>query len=226
MQLGLIPGAGGTQRLPRLIGARAALDMILTGKNVRAKKALQIGLVDEMVHPAILRRIAIDRARRALGEGRLERGARSRGASGLLLDRNPVGRSVVFRKAREEAEKKTHGNYPAPLAAIDAVDAGFEQGNAAGLREEARLFGEMAVTDVSRQLIFLFFATTALKKDSGLPAGHTAAALNVEKIGIIGAGFMGAGIATVAVQQGTLVRLKDADQARVGEGIARGAATC
>jgi 3-hydroxyacyl-CoA dehydrogenase / enoyl-CoA hydratase / 3-hydroxybutyryl-CoA epimerase len=218
VQLGLIPGAGGTQRLPRLIGARAALDMILTSKNVRAKKALQIGLVDEMVHPAILRRIAIDRAR-ALGEGRLKRTSPSRGTSGLLLDSNPVGRSVVFRKAREEAEKKTHGNFPAPLAAIDAVEAGMSRGMPAGLREESRLFGEMAATDVSKQLIFLFFATTELKKDSGLAEGHTAAALNVQKIGIIGSGFMGAGIASVAVQHGTVVRMKDADWAHIGRGL-------
>lgn len=218
VQLGLIPGAGGTQRLPRLIGVRAALDMILTSRNVRAKKALQLGIVDEMVHPAILRRIAIDRAR-ALGEGRLKRTSRGRGASGLLLDSNPVGRSIVFKKAREETEKKTHGNFPAPLSAIDAVEAGMSRGMPAGLREEARLFGEMAATDVSKQLIFLFFATTALKKDSGLPEGHSAAALNVRKIGIIGSGFMGAGIASVAVQQGTVVRIKDADWAHVGKGL-------
>src|SRR4051812_41682144 len=72
VQLGLIPGAGGTQRLPRTVGLRAALDMILTGKNVRAKKALQIGLVDELVHPAIVRDIALRRARE-LGEGTRKR---------------------------------------------------------------------------------------------------------------------------------------------------------
>lgn len=218
VQLGLIPGAGGTQRLPRLIGARAALDMILTSRNVRAKKALQIGLVDEMVHPAILRRIAIDRAL-ALGEGRLRRTARSGGAAGFLLDSNPIGRGIVFRKAREETEKKTHGNFPAPLAAIDAVEAGLTQGMPAGLREEARLFGEMAATDVSRQLIFLFFATTALKKDSGLLPGHTAMPLQVRKLGVIGSGFMGAGIAGVAVQKGTIVRMKDADWAHISKGL-------
>lgn len=218
VQLGLIPGAGGTQRLPRLIGVRAALDMILTSRNVRAKKALQIGLVDEMVHPAILRRIAIDRAL-ALGEGRLRRTARSGGAAGFLLDSNPIGRGIVFRKAREETEKKTHGNFPAPLAAIDAVEIGLTQGIPAGLREESRLFGEMAATDVSRQLIFLFFATTALKKDSGLLPGHTAMPLEVRKIGVVGSGFMGAGIAGVAVQKGTIVRMKDADWAHISKGL-------
>ena len=219
VQLGLIPGAGGTQRLPRLIGLRAALDMILTSKNIRAKKALQIGLVDEMVHPAILRRIAIDRAR-ALGEGRLKRPQRSGGAMGLLLDSNPVGRGIVFRKAREETEKKTHGNFPAPLAAIDAIEAGLSRGMPAGLREEARLFGEMAATDASKQLIFLFFATSALKKDSGLPVGHSATPLRIDKIGVLGSGFMGAGIAAVAIQQGTIVRMKDADWNHIGKGLA------
>lgn len=218
VQLGLIPGAGGTQRLPRLIGVRAALDMILTSKNIRARKALQIGLVDEMVHPAILRRTAIERAK-ALAEGRLKRASRARGASGLLLDSNPVGRGVVFRKAREETEKKTHGNYPAPLAAIAAVEAGMMKGMPAGLREEARLFGEMSATDVSKQLIFLFFATTSLKKDSGLAEGHAAAALAVQKLGIVGSGFMGAGIASIAIQQGTIVRIKDADWAHIGKGL-------
>ena len=218
VQIGLIPGAGGTQRLPRLIGVRAALDIILTSRNVSAKKALQIGLVDEMVHPAILRRVAIDRAR-ALGEGRLKRTAHSLGATGLLLDSNPIGRGMVLKKAREATLSKTHGNFPAPLAAIDAVEAGLTHGMPAGLREESRLFGEMAATDVSKQLIFLFFATTDLKKDNGLPAGHTAMPLPVEKMGLIGSGFMGAGIAAVAIQKGTVVRMKDADWARVGKGM-------
>ncbi len=219
VQLGLIPGAGGTQRLPKLVGLRQALDMILASKNIRAKKALDIGLVDEMVHPAILRDIAIRRARE-LADGTLKP-SHDRGkldAQDVLLDENPLGRKVVFRQAREQTEKKTHGNFPAPFAAIEAIAAGY--GNAEkGYEEEARLFGEMAVTEVSRQLIFLFFASNALKKDPGVP-DPVPEALTVEKIGILGAGFMGAGIASVAIQQGTLVRLKDADHARVGKGIA------
>lgn len=218
VQLGLIPGAGGTQRLPRLIGVRAALDMILTGKNIRAKKALQIGLVDEMVHPAILKRIAIERAR-DLAEGRRKRQGHSGGAAGLFLDDNPLGRNIVFKKAREETLAKTHGHYPAPLAAISAIEIGYTRGVPAGFREEAHLFGELAATDVSRQLISLFFATNALKKDSGLPDGRVVAPLPVDKLGILGAGFMGAGIASIAVQQSTLVRMKDADWGRVARGV-------
>ena len=220
VQLGLVPGAGGTQRLPRLIGLQRALDLILTGRNIRAKKAYQMGLVDELVHPAILLEVAIDRARK-LADGTLEvrHSPKDRGATGKLLEDNPIGRSIVFRKAREGVLAKTHGHYPAPLAAIAAVQAGYEKGRDGGYREESRAFGEMTVSDVARQLIFLFFATTALKKDSGVEPPSPEPA-DVDTLGIIGAGFMGAGIASVAVQQGTPVRLKDTDVARVGKGIA------
>lgn len=220
VQLGVIPGMGGTQRLPRLIGLQAALDMILTGKNIRAKKALQLGLVDEMVHPAILRDVAIARALElANGTLRPARRGYGAGATGALLDTNFAGRSVVFRKARESVMAKTHGHFPAPLAALQVVHTGFERGMAEGLREESRRFGELAMTDVSRQLIFLFFATTALKKDPGVDAPAPAPRA-VQKLGVLGAGFMGAGIAAVAAQRGTVVRLKDTDTGRVGKGLA------
>ena len=217
VQIGIFPGAGGTQRLPRTVGLQAALDMILTGKNIRAKKALQIGLVHDLVHPAILRDIAIQRARElAAGTRRRNQRTRPGGVKNVLLDDNPLGRSLVMRRAREEVLKKTRGNYPAPLAALDAVAAGYH-GREHGFREEARLFGEMAMTSVCRELIFLFFATTALKKEE-VPGAGTPPKVN--RVGILGAGFMGSGIASVAVQQGTMVRLKDADLTRVGKGIA------
>ena len=217
VQIGIFPGAGGTQRLPRTVGLTAALDMILTGKNIRAKKALQIGLVHELVHPAILRDIAVQRARELAARTRGRNASAIRGGmKHLLLDGNPVGRSFVMRRAREEVLKKTRGNYPAPLAALDAVAAGY-QGREHGYREEARLFGEMAMTSVCRELIFLFFATSALKKEEIPGAGEPQ---KVDRLGILGAGFMGSGIASIAVQQGTMVRLKDADLSRVGKGIA------
>lgn len=220
VQLGLIPGAGGTQRLPRLIGLQRALDLILTGRNVRAKAACQMGLVHELVHPAILLEVALDRARK-LADGTIKpaHSPQGRGAAGVLLEDNPVGRSIVFRKARDGVLAKTHGHYPAPLAAIGAVRAGFETGSDVGYREEARAFGAMAASEVAKQLIFLFFATTALKKDPGVSA-PAPAPTSVETLGVLGAGFMGAGIASVAVQQGTPVRLKDTDTPRVGRGIA------
>src|SRR4029079_14996540 len=163
--------------------------------------------------------IAIDRAR-GLAEGtRKTSRPKTNGATSLLLEHNPIGRSVVFKKARESVMEKTHGHYPAPLAALEAVQAGYTKGFEGGLRDEARLCGEMAVTDVSRQLVFLFFASNSLKKDPGVDA-PAPSPRDVARLGVLGAGFMGAGITSIAVQQGTLVRLKDTDVARVGKGLA------
>jgi 3-hydroxyacyl-CoA dehydrogenase/enoyl-CoA hydratase/3-hydroxybutyryl-CoA epimerase len=219
VQLGLIPGIGGTQRLPRRVGLQAALDMILTGRSIRAKRAQQMGLVDEMVHPAILADIAIARAR-SLAAGTLKPARRqSRGATSLLLEQNPLGRGVVFKKARESVMEKTHGHYPAPMAALTAIQTGYSRGFDEGLRAEARLFGEMAMTPVSRQLVFIFFASNSLKKDPGVDP-PAPAPREIHKLGVLGAGFMGAGIASIAVQQDTLVRFKDTDTAHIGRGLA------
>lgn len=219
VQLGLLPGAGGTQRLPRLVGLQAALDMMLTGRNIRARKAWQMGLVHEMVHPAILRSVAEQRVRELAAGLPLPLRPRKTPPMQHLLEDNPLGRALVYRKARESVLKKTGGHYPAPLALLDVVKQGLEDGMAAGLAEEARAFGRLAVTPESRNLVSIFVATTALKKDSGLREGQTGSARPVRKLGVLGAGFMGAGIAGVAVQRGSLVRLKDASLERVAAGV-------
>lgn len=215
VQIGLLPGAGGCQRLPRLVGVRAALDIILAGKTERAAKAFKIGLVDELVPPSILRSVALAAADRLARQGvplRAKRGS-------LLLERNPLGRRVVYSQARKTVLKKTGGNYPAPLAALEAVQTGLEHGIEAGLRTEARLFGELAVGDVSRNLVRIFFATNALKKDDGVAPG-TAKPRPVRRLGVVGSGFMGAGIAGTAASQASVeVRLKDAELKRVGKGL-------
>lgn len=218
VQIGILPGAGGCQRLPRLIGLRAGLDIILAGKSERAPKAFKLGLVDELVPPAILRQTAIQAAERLMGGA--PAGRRSPGGmSAALLDRNPLGRQLVYRRARAAVLKKTGGHYPAPLGALAAVRAGLEHGMAAGLREEQTRFGALAVSEVSRQLVRIFFATTALKKDDGVAAGQ-GRAREVRRLGVVGAGFMGAGIAGTAVSVAEVeVRLKDADLVRVGRGI-------
>ena len=215
-QLGLIPGLGGTQRLPRQVGLRSALDMILTGKNIRARKALQIGLVEEVVHPSILRAVAVQRARE-LATGARRRPTRSAGLIGTLLEENPLGRAIVLRQARAMAEKKARGNYPALGAAIDAIAAGYGSADD-GDALESRLFGEMAMTPVSRELINIFFATTALKKDTGVD-GSAPPALPVARVAVLGTGFMGAGIAAVSAQAGLPVRFKDVSHEQVGRGL-------
>jgi 3-hydroxyacyl-CoA dehydrogenase/enoyl-CoA hydratase/3-hydroxybutyryl-CoA epimerase len=121
--------------------------------------------------------------------------------------------------ARRQILRKTGGHYPAPLAALDAVRTGLTRGRAAGFRREAEHFGKLAVGDVSRNLVQIFFATTALKKDDGVPPG-TARPRAVRRLGVIGSGFMGSGIAGTAASQADVeVRLRDAELSRVGRGI-------
>jgi 3-hydroxyacyl-CoA dehydrogenase / enoyl-CoA hydratase / 3-hydroxybutyryl-CoA epimerase len=217
VQLGLLPGAGGCQRLPRLVGARAALDMILAGKAERAAKAFRLGMVDELVPPAILSEVTLGAAQRMAGGWRPRR-KRPGGFTAWLLDGNPLGRRLVFRAARKQVLARTSGHYPAPLAALEAVEYGLRHGIAEGLKREAQLFGQLAVTDVSRKLVQIFFATTQLKKDPGIAGAPPAVA--VRRLGIVGSGFMGSGIAGTAVAQALVdVRMKDADLTRVAQGI-------
>jgi 3-hydroxyacyl-CoA dehydrogenase/enoyl-CoA hydratase/3-hydroxybutyryl-CoA epimerase len=220
VSLGLLPGAGGCQRLPRLIGLPAALGFIMSGKSEPGLKAFKLGLADELVPQSILLATALAAAERLAGlRGSPRR--KSRGwLSAALIDRNPLGRRFVYWRARKDALKKTRGNYPAPLAALDAVRIGLERGRKAGFAAEHRKFGELAVTDVSRRLIGVFFATNALKKDDGLPVGVRATPRPVERLAVIGSGFMGAGIAGTAVSvAGVDVRVKDTDLPRVGKGL-------
>jgi 3-hydroxyacyl-CoA dehydrogenase/enoyl-CoA hydratase/3-hydroxybutyryl-CoA epimerase len=219
VQLGLIPGAGGCNRLPRLIGARAALDIILAGKSERAAKARKIGLMDELVHPAILREVALSAAVRLARSGATARDT-NRGLAGKLLDGTALGRALVYRMAQKQVLSKTGGHYPAPLAALETVRVSLSRGMEAGLATEALRFGELAVTEVSRNLVHIFFATTALKKDDGVPSDSVGKLAPVGRIGVIGAGFMGAGIAgTAALNADVEVRMRDADLARVGKGL-------
>ncbi|HET9596635.1 MAG TPA: fatty acid oxidation complex subunit alpha FadJ [Anaeromyxobacteraceae bacterium] len=228
VQLGLIPGAGGTQRLPRLIGIAAALDLILAGKSVRARKAQKLGLVDEVVPAPILLDVARRRARE-LADGTLRRSAPAgvqkltKGGVGALqklaLEENPLGRELLFREARRKLLSKTGGHYPAPERALDAVQHGFHKGMEQGLLREARSFGELAVSDVSHRLVDIFFATTALKKDNGT-GDPSVKARPVERVGVLGGGLMGSGIAFVTTGAGLSVRVREKDDAAAGRALA------
>jgi enoyl-CoA hydratase/long-chain 3-hydroxyacyl-CoA dehydrogenase len=203
VMLGLLPGGGGTQRLPRLVGLQASLDMMLTGKNIRPRKAKKMGLVDEVVEPFGLEQVAITAAKR-LAEGDLKRKEREPSAQDRALEETGAGRLVVFRQARQMVMAQTKGNYPAPLAILDVVEHGLKNGFAAGLEEESRRFGELGMTKEAAALMSLFFAQTALKKNRyGKPE------VNTDTLGVLGAGLMGAGIALVSVQKGMRVHLKD-----------------
>jgi 3-hydroxyacyl-CoA dehydrogenase/enoyl-CoA hydratase/3-hydroxybutyryl-CoA epimerase len=225
VQLGLLPGMNGLERLAALAGLQVALDYGLTGKNMRAAKAKSLGIADEVVHVSILRDVAA-----ALALKLAEKGApfgrrapkKGKGAAEqlttLALEKNPVGRRVLFKKAREELRKKTGGHYPAPERILDVLQVFADRGMDAAREVEAKAFGELVVSSVAHRLIEIFFATTALKKDTGV-GDPRIKPRKVEKVAMLGAGLMGAGIAYVTVQGGIPVRLKDKDDAALGRGL-------
>jgi 3-hydroxyacyl-CoA dehydrogenase/enoyl-CoA hydratase/3-hydroxybutyryl-CoA epimerase len=209
--LGLIPGAGGSNRLPRLVGLVRSLDMILTGRALKASRARKAGLVDEVCPAPILTEVAKQAGLR-LAEGRLKPAR-----PGIPL-RERLLRPVIFKKARTSVQKKTGGHYPAPVEAIDVVRRGTATSLDEGLKIEARAFGRLAVTDASRSLVSVFFATQDIKKDAGYPQGTPVR--EVKKLGVLGAGLMGAGIAGAAAHVGATVRMKDTTDESVGRGLA------
>lgn len=226
VQLGLLPGLNGLQRLAALTGLQVSLDHALTGKNIRAEKAKKLGLAADVVPQAILREVAIAHALRLADErvhGPKKSGTPNKTLGkdeliALALEKTPIGRRVLFGQARKEVRKKTLGNYPAPEKIIDVLEAFASHGLEASREVEAAAFGELCESLVSKHLRSIFFATTALKKDTGT-SDAAVVARRVEKLGVLGAGLMGAGIAYVSLDKGLAVRMKDRDAASVGRGL-------
>ncbi|MGH9441272.1 MAG: 3-hydroxyacyl-CoA dehydrogenase NAD-binding domain-containing protein [Thermoanaerobaculia bacterium] len=206
VNLGILPGWGGTQRLPRLVGLTAALDMILTGKPLDGKRAQRIGLVDAVVPEPIFGEWSEAFARSKF-KTRKPRGRR-RSVGRFLLEGNPIGRAIVFRKAREAVMKRTRGHYPAPLEALAAVEEGFPRSLAEGLALENSRLANLIGTPIQRNLMRIFFWTEEIKKETGT-ANPGAAARPVSRIGVLGAGVMGGGIAQLAADKGIPARMKD-----------------
>lgn len=204
VMLGLLPGGGGTQRLPRLIGIQKALDMMLTGKKIYAGKAKKIGLVDQVTTKESLLNAAIELANSLIQKPMHRKDPRE--FMEKVLESTGFTRSIVYRKAKEMVLKKTLGNYPAPLKILECVEIGMEEGMDKGLEAEAVKFEELILTDVSRQLIRIFFNMTEKKKN---PYADKLKVKDPDNIAVIGAGFMGAGIAHVSVMDGINVLLKD-----------------
>jgi 3-hydroxyacyl-CoA dehydrogenase/enoyl-CoA hydratase/3-hydroxybutyryl-CoA epimerase len=226
VQLGVLPGGGGTQRLPRLVGIEAGLELLLTGKQLDAKRAKKMGLVDEVVAPAIVVKVASalalglaepKQAEESLAERVAELLDRKR-LQELALAKNPLGRNFVFGQAEKDVKKKTRGHYPAPPAILEVVKTGLEKGVDAGYEAEAKAFGELAMTDVAHRLMEVFFAQQSLKKDSGV--NGDAEPRTVKKVGVLGAGLMGRGVAYVTAHKAGLpVRLKDRDDPSLAAGL-------
>jgi 3-hydroxyacyl-CoA dehydrogenase/enoyl-CoA hydratase/3-hydroxybutyryl-CoA epimerase len=215
VQLGILPGWGGSTRLPRLIGIPEALDLILTGKTVAGRKALKVGLVDALMPDARF----LDTVRDFALE-RLDRKRRDEGGidfKELLLERNPVGRKILFDQARKKTLEQTKGHYPAPLRAIEVVRVGIEQGLKAGFDAEARAVAELATSKISKNLVHVFRLTEEAKKGTGLPGAE---ARPVRGTAVLGAGVMGGGIAQlIADKTGLPVRMKDVQVEALASGM-------
>ncbi|MFT7505914.1 MAG: 3-hydroxyacyl-CoA dehydrogenase/enoyl-CoA hydratase/3-hydroxybutyryl-CoA epimerase, partial [Gammaproteobacteria bacterium] len=201
VQLGLLPGSGGTQRLPALIGIQQAMKMMLTGSSVRAKQAKKYGIVDECVPQSILIDVAIELAKKPVKSRVLKKSITNK-----VLENTSFGRGILFKKARGQTMSKTKGNYPAPMFIIDCIEAGLSN-RKKGYATEANLFGKLVMTPESKQLREIFFATTEMKKETGVEGVKP---ILVKKIGVLGGGLMGGGIAFVSATKAKVpVRIKD-----------------
>ena len=212
VKLGLLPGMGGTYHLPKLVGYPTALDMILTGKNIRADKAKKMGLVDLVVDLPVLESVAIQQAK-GLVAGTVKPTVRKLDWMSWAMEKTPLS-NVMFKKAKETVDKSTGGKYPAPYAIIDVLKNNMGKPRMSHLEDEATKFSQLAATPESNALIGIFHGMNAVKKhDFGKPTKP------VKKIAVLGAGLMGAGIAQVSVDNGKYeVLLKD----KHAEGVARG----
>ena len=207
VKLGIFPAWGGTTKLPRLIGLPAALDLILTGKMLDGKRAKRTGLVDEVVAPAIL----LDVAKRFADRGK----RRERGRTKFYIEGNPIARRFIFAKARQGVMQQTHGQYPAPLKAIDVMEYGMGADVERGLEREAMEVAPLIRGDVAQNLVRIFFLMEDAKKDR-----IKAKARDVETVGVLGAGVMGGGIAQIVADKTDAdVRMRDINWKAISGGL-------
>jgi 3-hydroxyacyl-CoA dehydrogenase/enoyl-CoA hydratase/3-hydroxybutyryl-CoA epimerase len=215
VQLGLIPGWGGTQRLPRLVGLRRALQMILESSTLSAAKAAKVGLVDLAIQPeqfeASVERFIEDR----LASRPVRRPGR--GMLGGLIDGTWPGRAIVFRTARKRIRSR-EADYPALAAALRAVEAGYRGLPADGFAAERAEFARVVFSPTARNLIELFFQRERARKPATWVAANTTPA-PVRKAVVVGAGTMGAGIAQLVALNGIAVVMKDINDEIVASGM-------
>ena len=219
--LGIIPGFGGSTRLPRLIGLRAALDLILTGRALDARRAERNGLIARGVPQAWL----LESAERRLQEiaarpARHRRDRyRPRSLADRFLDQSAPGRALVFRTAREQARARTGGHYPAPLAALRVLEFGLGRSVAESLKLEADEVSELVIGPVCKNLVRIFQLSERAKKDS-VVSDQSIRPAKIGTLALVGAGVMGGGIAELASRNGIEVRLRDLQPGSITRALA------
>jgi 3-hydroxyacyl-CoA dehydrogenase/enoyl-CoA hydratase/3-hydroxybutyryl-CoA epimerase len=210
-KLGILPGFGGTYRLPRVVGLPKALDIILAGKTLKAAQAFKSGLVDRITSPDKLYSIA-----EAIAGGRDHPKKRKVSTIERLLSSNVLGRAAVLRKARRATLAQTKGHYPAPLKALELTISGLGRQRSSGLKEEAKALGELIVTPESKALVHIYYLTEA-SKTLGKSARREIEGIHSL---VVGAGTMGAGIAGTLAKNNHQVIVKDTSDSSLLRGKA------
>lgn len=225
VNLGIIPGFGGSQRLPKLLGITRALPLILKGSRLPAAIAFRRGVVDALVPPEGALQVGLRAVRKIVGDDGRSLEARRRklrgGWKGALLTGNPLGRALIRRAVRKQVLAETGGHYPAALAAIDLVTRFSPGPLEAGLAEEARVVGTLATSPVCKNLVSIFLASERARKLEGPEESAHGRWPRPGSLGVLGAGVMGAGVATAALERGLSVRLRDLAEEPLGRGLAQ-----
>ncbi len=217
VNLGIIPGFGGTQRLPRLIGLQESLKIILSGKAIDASKAFKIGLVDDLAREEFLEEKLSEFVTEILkGEENLYLKKR-KDLRRKLCCSEFLTKYIVFYLAKKDLYEKTKGNYPAPFYALEVIKRTYSACKSieSGLKVELEAFCELAVDDISKNLIQIFFTSEALKKDLGV---ENVEGYEVKNAALLGAGVMGGGIAWLFANNNVDIRLKDITQNAIALG--------
>ncbi|MCB0281679.1 MAG: enoyl-CoA hydratase/isomerase family protein [Calditrichaeota bacterium] len=210
VNLGILPGWGGTQRLPRLIGLQKSLDLILSGRSLDAKRAYRMAVVDKIIAAEWTMEKAIEFAQEVIS-GKTEKyisRRKPKGLPGIVLEKTPFGRSIMFSQAEKTVMKKSGGHYPAPLRALKVLKETHGIDLQKGLDIEARALGDLLVTPICKSLVQIFFWTEEIKKENGTTKKETKAK-EIQKAGVLGAGVMGGGIAQLFAAKGIDTRVKD-----------------
>jgi 3-hydroxyacyl-CoA dehydrogenase/enoyl-CoA hydratase/3-hydroxybutyryl-CoA epimerase len=222
VKLGLLPGFGGTQRLPRLVGYAQALTMILTGKELSGERALKCALADACVPQAFL----LQEARKILREAASPEGAKLLAKARKKLQKRsrysfketmPLGRQLIFKVSRKNIAKQAGSHYPAPSKALSVVQSTAGKSIEKGLEVEREAFGDLAMGEVSRNLVHLFFLDQDIRNRSW--DVDIKAAKDIEQAAVLGAGIMGGGIAALLAGRGIPVRMRDISWEALAQGF-------